>query len=83
MLLVDDDEADVGHGGKQGGTRAHDDVCAPTTQQVPLVEALPVGQAGVQDLERKRPTVWAVSEISGTSTMAPRPRDRAASIAAR
>ena len=33
--------------------------------------------------ERKRPTVWAVSEISGTSTMAPFPSLSDSSMALR
>ena len=49
MLLVHDDEADVGERGEERRARTHDDVGRAGTHHVPLVEPLAGGEARVQD----------------------------------
>ena len=89
MLLVDDDEPDLGERGEERGAGADHHARGALAHEVPLVEALAGGERLCSTATsspkrlRKRPTVWAVREISGTSTRAPRPSASARSMAAR
>ena len=89
MLLVDVDEPQVAEG-QNSAERA------PTTTRAAPVRTMshwsrrsPAERrewntaTASPNRERKRPTVWAVSEISGTSTQASAPRTRTRSMAER
>ena len=81
MLLVDDDQADVGERREHRRPRADDDVDVAAADALPLIVALAVGEPAVLNrdaiAERLRGTATAiagVSAISGTSISTRRPR---------
>ena len=81
MLLVDDDQPEVGDGREHGRARPDADPRLAAAQAAPLVVALAGAEPRVQHRHDrspkrawKRPTICGVSAISGTSTIAPRPR---------
>ena len=90
MLLVDDDQPEVGDRREDRRARADADPRLAAAQPVPLVAALARAQPRVQHrdpvaearAEPRRPPAGVIP-ISGTSTIAPRPRSSAASAAAR
>jgi hypothetical protein len=49
VLLVDDDQAKVGHRGEEGGARADDDRALAGSHQFPLGVAFGVAERGVED----------------------------------
>lgn len=49
VLFVDEDEAEVGEGGEDGGAGSDDDFGNPFADAVPLVEAFALGEGGVED----------------------------------
>ena len=82
MLLVHDDEPGLAHRRKDGAARADHDARPAGLDAMPLVVPLALRKAAVQhghliarlgEAALNRSTVCGVSEISGTSTNAPRP----------
>ncbi len=76
MLLVDDDEAKVGEGQKQGRARADDDLRPAAGRRSPDALTLALRQAGMPlggpcaKARSEAVEDWAVSAISGKSTSA-------------
>ena len=89
MLLVDDDQPEVGDRREDRRARADADPRLAGAQALPLVAALAGAEPRVQQRDpvaepaSEAGHVCGVSPISGTSTIAPRPRSSAASAAAR
>ena len=54
VLLVQDDESEIGHGGEDGAARADNDVIGAAPRLPPLVEALAGGEAAVEDGDTTR-----------------------------
>ena len=89
MLLVDHDQPEVVERREHGRARADAHARLAAAQPPPLVVALALRQPRVQHRHAspkrstKRPAVCGVSAISGTSTIAERPRSSAAATARR
>ena len=80
VLLVHDDQPEVFYRSEQRRARADHDPRLALVNAMPLVVPLAFAQTAVQNGDqslakrpRKRSSVWGVSEISGTSTIAPLP----------
>jgi len=49
VFFIDDDDAEIGEGGKDGTARADDDFGFAAADAVPLVEAFALGEVGVEN----------------------------------
>ena len=89
VLLVDDDQPEIGDRREQRRARADGDLHPPPAERLPGILALPRGETAmkhcdvISEARPKRPTSCGVSAISGTSRTAPRPSLRTSSMARR
>ena len=89
LLLVNDEQAEILHGCKDRAARADDNAREARADALPLVIALRERQTAVQDGNRvaeiggNASIICGVSEISGTSRIAPCPAASACAIRCR